>query len=167
MRAPAYRVRFGTGYGNDLSAGVAFEVELRLTILKKKPVPGTREDWKSSCPVICASRIAFEGSICFAGFETNLAANVSVRPSPKPKAFVSAVQPAAASVGDFQVTHSRTPSALQHDHSSCARGHHRHDTAFIIGIVRPASSAAWVRQGYPSCWPKVPPWWRQWCKMFA
>jgi hypothetical protein len=37
--------------------------------------------------------IAFEARYAFAGFDTNLAANVGVRPPPKPTAFLAAIRP--------------------------------------------------------------------------
>jgi hypothetical protein len=40
--------------------------------------------------------IAFEARYAFAGFEMNLAANASVRPSPKPTAFLDAIQPSGS-----------------------------------------------------------------------
>jgi hypothetical protein len=33
-------------HGNDLSAGVAFEVEVRVDKFEQEPVLGTRKDWE-------------------------------------------------------------------------------------------------------------------------
>jgi hypothetical protein len=43
-------------HGNDVSAWIVREVELRIDHLEKELVFGSCEDWQAGLPVSCASR---------------------------------------------------------------------------------------------------------------